>query len=223
MAAQPAPDRLPDHASRMDANYALQRHIYDLTRKYYLLGRDRLIVELDVAPGAHVLEIGCGTARNIIPAARRYPGARFYGLDISAEMLKSARGNLARQSLTSQCRLARGDATGFEAKKLFGRSTFDRIMFSYTLSMIPGWEAALEQACRLVAPGGAVHLVDFGQQEDLPRWFGRGLKAWLARFHVSPRADLFAVCEVLARRHGLGLETESLFRDYARSAALWRA
>ena len=213
----------PDQARRMDANYAFQRHIYDLTRKYYLLGRDRLIAELDVAPGAHVLEIGCGTARNIVQAAWRYPGARFYGLDISAEMLKSARRTLNRQSLSNRCRLARGDATDFDAKKLFGRVGFDRIVFSYTLSMIPGWEAALESACRLTAPGGAIHLVDFGQQDGLPTWFGQGLKSWLSKFHVSPRQDLFPACESLALRHGLGVETEILFRDYARSAILWRA
>ncbi|RUV53463.1 SAM-dependent methyltransferase, partial [Mesorhizobium sp. M5C.F.Ca.IN.020.14.1.1] len=31
------------HAELMDGVYRWQRHIYDLTRKYYLLGRDRLI------------------------------------------------------------------------------------------------------------------------------------------------------------------------------------
>ena len=28
------------HAGHMDAIYRSQRHFYDLTRKYYLLGRD---------------------------------------------------------------------------------------------------------------------------------------------------------------------------------------
>ncbi|TIQ66810.1 MAG: SAM-dependent methyltransferase, partial [Mesorhizobium sp.] len=32
----------------MDGVYRWQRHIYDLTRKYYLLGRDRLISGLEV-------------------------------------------------------------------------------------------------------------------------------------------------------------------------------
>ncbi|TIV74063.1 MAG: SAM-dependent methyltransferase, partial [Mesorhizobium sp.] len=36
------------HAELMDGVYRWQRHIYDLTRKYYLLGRDRLIDGLDV-------------------------------------------------------------------------------------------------------------------------------------------------------------------------------
>ena len=41
-----------------------------------------------------------------------------------------------------------------------------------------------------LAPNGSLHIVDFGQQERLPGWFGRLLKAWLTRFHVTPRANL---------------------------------
>ena len=36
------------HADRMDRMYRYQRHIYDITRKYYLLGRDRMIASLHV-------------------------------------------------------------------------------------------------------------------------------------------------------------------------------
>ena len=35
---------------KMDDMYRLQRHIYDLSRAYYLLGRDQLIAELDLQP-----------------------------------------------------------------------------------------------------------------------------------------------------------------------------
>lgn len=217
-AAEPA----GDHAARMDATYALQRHIYDLTRKYYLLGRDRLIDRLDVPSDGHVLEIGCGTARNLAFAARRFPGAHFYGLDISAEMLKSAEAKLRSEGLAGRCTLACADATDFDARQLFGRESFDRIFASYTLSMIPGWDRALETAVALLAPRGELHVVDFGQQHGLPRWFRTTLHAWLARFHVTPRARLFLVCEELAARHGLSCEVQRLYRDYARMAVLRR-
>ena len=56
----------PNEATnRMNRMYRRQRHIYDGTRRYYLLGRDRLISGLKPAPGASVLEIGCGTGRNL--------------------------------------------------------------------------------------------------------------------------------------------------------------
>jgi S-adenosylmethionine-diacylgycerolhomoserine-N-methlytransferase len=43
---------------RMNRMYRRQRYIYDGTRRYYLLGRDRLIAGLQPAAGATVLEIG---------------------------------------------------------------------------------------------------------------------------------------------------------------------
>jgi S-adenosylmethionine-diacylgycerolhomoserine-N-methlytransferase len=68
---------------RMNRMYRRQRHIYNATRRYYLLGRDRLIVGLRPEGGASVLEIGCGTGRNLVLAARLHPKARFFGIDVS--------------------------------------------------------------------------------------------------------------------------------------------
>lgn len=207
-----------NHAARMDGVYAMQRHIYDLTRKYYLLGRDRLIADLAPPVNGAVLEIGCGTARNLIAAARRWPQARFFGLDISAAMLATARAKVERAGLSDRIMLARGDATAFDAQALFGVSGFDRVFMSYTLSMIPDWPDAIERASAALAPHGTLQLVDFGQQERLPRWWRQLLFAWLHRFHVSPRSDLADALGQLARRHGFDLRFEPLLRGYA-----WRA
>ncbi|OCW57821.1 class I SAM-dependent methyltransferase [Hoeflea olei] len=204
------------HARTMDGIYRHQRHIYDLTRRYYLLGRNDLIESLKPPAGGTVLEIGCGTARNLVLTAATYPDARLHGIDISSEMLKSAASVIARAGLSGRVRLAQGDATGFDARQLFGTARFDRVFLSYSLSMIPGWEAALEQALAAVAPGGELHVVDFGEQSALPAWFGRGLKAWLAKFQVTPRADLGDVMASLAARHHGELGFSTLYRDYAR-------
>lgn len=207
-APEMAVGRAPQSAL-MDAQYRWQRHVYDFSRKYYLLGRDHMIRALDVPVGGSILEIGCGTGRNLALAARSHPAARLYGVDISAEMLKNARRN------APMAMLEQGDATRFDAKLLLGQSTFDRVFMSYTLSMIPDWQAALDQAARLLAPGGRLHIVDFGQQERLPRWFGRLLAAWLDRFHVTPREGLFAASEDCAERHGLACTASPLLRGYA--------
>ncbi|TGQ16984.1 MULTISPECIES: class I SAM-dependent methyltransferase [unclassified Mesorhizobium] len=203
------------HAELMDGVYRWQRHIYDLTRKYYLLGRDRLIDGLDVPQGGTVLELGCGTGRNIVLAARRYPNARFFGLDISAEMLETAYAAVARDGLSGKVNLARGDATDFDAKALFGVERFDRVFVSYSLSMIPGWEKTVSAALAVLAPGGSLHVVDFGQQEGLPRWFRSLLRGWLRKFHVSPRASLRDVLESESQRAGTTFRFRTLYRGYA--------
>lgn len=210
------------HAGQMDMVYRYQRHIYDLTRKYYLLGRDRMIRGLDAREGMRVLELGCGTGRNLVLAARRWPGAHFCGLDISAEMLRTAADSVGKAGLSERIALLAGDATDFADAGMFGEQRFDRIFMSYTLSMIPQWEMALEEAIDVLAPGGSIHIVDFGQQERLPGLFRDALFAWLRQFHVSPRGDLRGVLEDVAKEHGLALTFTPLYRGYAWQARLDR-
>src|SRR5258707_15389486 len=77
-------------ADLMNRIYRHQRHVYDFTRKYYLLGRDRVIAGIDTHDGARVLEIGCGTRRNLIVAAGKYTGARCFRIDVSTKTPISA-------------------------------------------------------------------------------------------------------------------------------------
>jgi S-adenosylmethionine-diacylgycerolhomoserine-N-methlytransferase len=135
----------------MDALYRYQRYVYDATRKFYLLGRDRLVADLAPGPGDRVLEVACGTGRNLIAAARRYPQARFFGFDISAAMLETACNSVARARLGDRIRIAAGDATDFSGERLFETAAFDRIFISYALSMIPPWRGALQQALGALA------------------------------------------------------------------------
>ncbi len=209
-----------EHAARMDAIYRAQRHIYDATRKYYLLGRDRLIDRLAPPLGGTVLEVGCGTGRNLIAVAHRWPDAQLYGFDISTAMLETAAQNVERAGLTNRIILAEGDATDFAASAMFGVTAFDRVFQSYTLSMIPDWRAAIARATNHVAHGGTLDIVDFGQQERLPRAFSAGLKHWLARFDVAPRAELFNVINRLAGAQGLVSECTPLYRGYAWAARI---
>ncbi|TIP23659.1 MAG: class I SAM-dependent methyltransferase [Mesorhizobium sp.] len=202
------------HSELMDGVYRWQRHIYNLTRKYYLLGRDRLISGLEVPARGTVLELGCGTGRNIVLAARRYPDARFFGLDISAEMLETATAAIAREGLSGRVTLARSDATDFDAKALFSVERFDRIFVSYSLSMIPSWEKTIFAALAALSPGGSLHVVDFGQQEALPRWFRTLLRGWLRKFHVEPREALRDVLQFESARTGATLQFRTLYRGY---------
>ena len=179
-----------NHAALMDQVYRYQRYIYDFTRKYYLFGRDRLIRELDLRPGDRLVEVGCGTARNLIRIARRYPQVQLFGLDASREMLKTAAEAVRRAGLETRIRLAHGYAEDL-APAMFGQSeAFDACVFSYSLSMIPDWKQALRAASAALSATGRIHVVDFG---DLAGLGGAGraiLLAWLGLFHVTPRAEL---------------------------------
>jgi S-adenosylmethionine-diacylgycerolhomoserine-N-methlytransferase len=201
----------------MDSIYRGQRHIYDLTRKYYLFGRDRLIAGLEAQPGSAVLEIGCGTGRNLAQIATRWPGVALHGLDLSSEMLKSAGATLGGRAA-----LALGDATTFSAPALFGRAKFDRVIQSYALSMIPDWQAAMAQAAEVLAPGGALHIVDFGDLAGLPHPLQASLRAWLTWFHVTPRLELAEAASALAASQGLGFRASRGLLGYYRLITITR-
>ena len=203
---QPGGKSRPDqaHFALMDKVYRHQRHFYDFTRKYYLLGRDRLIRELGVQAGQSVIEIGCGTARNLIRIARVYPGARLYGLDASAEMLASAEAAVRRHGLESRVALFRGLAEE-ATPTMFGLSApFDHVIFSYSLSMIPDWPSALGAAYAALAPEGRAHVVDFGDLKGLSPFIANSLRGWLGLFHVMPRSELLGHMEAgeIPRRTG---------------------
>ena len=201
---------------RMDRMYRYQRHIYDLSRKFYLLGRDRLVRDLEPGRGARVCEIGCGTGRNLVALARRYPDAHIFGIDASNEMLKTAHATIARAGLAGSIRIARCLADELDPAATFGLDApFDAVLFSYTLSMIPDWRRAVDRAAGVLKPAGLLAVVDFSEQRGLPGWFRKALRRWLDLFEVTPRVELPRYLRTLAASEHGRLTIEPLYRDYA--------
>ena len=199
----------------MDNMYRRQRYIYDLTRKYYLFGRDKLIQELPVGRDEHICEVGCGTARNLVLLAKRHPSATFYGIDASSEMLKTAQASVDAAGAGAQVKLATALSTDFSGA-LFGRAQpFDRLIYSYSLSMMDDWRAALEHGFAQLKPGGTVHVVDFGNQEGLPGWFKKMLGTWLDHFHVRFRPEVREWFEAQERAGRGRMTYRSVMRGYA--------
>ena len=210
-------DRTLDHGALMDRVYRWQRRFgfYDLTRKYYLLGRDPMIAGLNPPPGGTVLEIGCGTGRNLVHAARRHPDVELHGIDISREMLAAAGAAVERNGLRGRVRLAWADAAAFEPAATFGREAYDRIFISYAVSMIPQWRAVVAGAVRRLAPGGELHIADFGDMSGLPAWSRAAMLNWLRWYHVTPRPDLFEAAAEAAATVGGASEARRLHRGFS--------
>jgi len=184
----------------MDGVYRYQRHVYDLTRKYYLFGRDRLIAQMRPAPGSHIVEVGCGTARNLIRMAGLYPETRLFGLDASAAMLETARARIGRAGLAHRIGLAQGYAEHLSPAMFGLEGPFDDVVFSYSLSMIPDWNQALIAASGALGPDGRIHIVDFADLGAWPRPLRAALRSWLALFHVAPRLELLEALTVASQK-----------------------
>jgi S-adenosylmethionine-diacylgycerolhomoserine-N-methlytransferase len=204
-----------DAFEKMDRMYRHQRYFYDLTRKYYLLGRDRLLREMKITDGENVLEIGCGTARNLIILANKHGGAHFFGIDASAEMLKTAQ-RKADAAHLENITLKPALADEFTFNDTFGLTRqFDACFFSYAVSIIPSWKESIENALENLKAGKSLYIVDFYDQKNLPVWFQRALQGWLKQFHVRYPKELVPFLENL-ERSGFGkLRVTPLYRRYS--------
>ena len=173
------------HQERMDRKYRHARHVFDLSRKFFLFGRARAIDALRLDDAGAVLEIGCGTGRNLILMANRHPALRLTGIDISGEMLKTARAKIARARLDHRIALMHGDAAALPAQL-----RAPRILMSYSLAMVPDWQRALAAAIEVLEPGGVLAIVDFGSFERLPDWLSGFCIDMLSRQDAPPCLDL---------------------------------
>jgi S-adenosylmethionine-diacylgycerolhomoserine-N-methlytransferase len=200
---------------KMDRMYRYQRYFYDLSRKYYLLGRDKLLKQIAVNDGDQVLELGCGTARNLIVLAEKFPNANFFGLDASAEMLKTAQAKIESKKITNiNLKAALADEFSF-AKTFELPDKFDSCLFSYALSIIPPWRESIDNALDNLKPGGNLYIVDFYNAKDLPAWFRKLLKSWLKQFHVAYPEELIPYLESLENQGAGKLKVTSIARSYA--------
>jgi S-adenosylmethionine-diacylgycerolhomoserine-N-methlytransferase len=181
-----------DHQQRMNDTYGRMKYIYDLTRPFFLAGRARMRSLVKPNPGQRVLEVGCGTARNLILLRRQWPHANFTGIDISSEMLSFAQHRVAQERFTSQIALFEGELGDFSQTGEY-EDHFDFILFSHSLSMIPDWQSVLRLAIGMLKPGtGELLIADFGACEKWPALAVRGLYKNLSHFHVTPRLELLS-------------------------------
>lgn len=205
-----------DQVQAMDRMYRYQKYIYDFTRKYYLLGRDTLIRRMDIKPDENVLEVGCGTARNLLLIAKRYPQAKLYGLDASTEMLDTAATKIRGTSYAERITLKHCLAEDLHHQRTFGvEKPFDKVFFSYSLSMIPPWLQALHVGLENLKSGGILYIVDFSDQRGLPKWFSFMLKRWLAMFGVHYHPELLVELQKLHDSGQGTLQITSLGGHYA--------
>ncbi len=80
----------------MNRTYRFQRHFYDFTRKYYILGRDRLIEQLNAGPADRILEIGCATGRNLILTAPEILTSAIDAIESSRDASRAPAGDIRR-------------------------------------------------------------------------------------------------------------------------------
>jgi S-adenosylmethionine-diacylgycerolhomoserine-N-methlytransferase len=150
------PIRGSDHAQRMESFYAGQAVAYDDFRCRLLPGRDVLYQSIDAPQGSLWVDLGGGTGSNLEYLADRIADLKqLVIVDLAASLLDVARQRCERRGWRN-VQTCQADATSYQPSE-----PADVVTFSYSLTMIPDWFAAVENAVAMLKPGGLLGVVDF--------------------------------------------------------------
>ncbi len=170
------PIRGKDHAARLESFYAGQAEAYDDFRRRFLHGRQEMVSWIEAPEGGIWIDMGGGTGANLEFLADRITHLkRIYVVDLAPSLLKVCR-RRAEQKGWHHVEAVEADATCFQPPE----EQVDVVTFSYSLTMIPDWFAAIDNAHRLLRPGGTIGVVDFYISRKYPP---NGLKrhSWWTR------------------------------------------
>ncbi len=181
------------HAERMESFYSAQANDYDEFRKKLLTGREELWKSLAVPDHGVWVDFGGGTGWNLESIDDQlHKLKKIYVVDLSTSLLGIARQRFEARGWEN-AEAVEADATTFSPAEGYA----DVVTFSYSLTMIPNWFAAIENAKRILRPGGLIGVVDFyvsrkHAAEDLiqHRWFTRNFwPTWFSTDNVFPDKD----------------------------------
>lgn len=182
-----------DSAARIEAFYEGQANNFDNFRIRLLHGRQELFAAIDAPPGGVWVDMGGGTGWNLEQLGPRIDAlGRAYIVDLSPSMLQMARRRIEARGWKN-VEAIDADATTFRPPE--GHA--DVVTFSYSLTMIPDWFAAIDNALSMLRPGGVIGAIDFYVSRKHPAkglarhgFFGRNF--WPLFFglnDVFPSAD----------------------------------
>lgn len=180
------------HRERLESFYEGQADEYDRFRKKLLHGRQELIDRIPAA--GHLIEFGGGTGCNLLSFGNRLRGFSCVELvDLCQPLLDIAHKRCEQDGWERVCPLL-ADACTWQSQ----RGQADCCLFSYSLTMIPNWFAAIDNALAQLKPGGIIAVVDFHLARKHPDhgltrhsgWTRHFWPWWFSRDGVRPNQDL---------------------------------
>ncbi|MEM1061952.1 MAG: class I SAM-dependent methyltransferase [Planctomycetota bacterium] len=192
------------HAERLNDFYANQAEGYDAYRRRLLHGREEMMTSVaGLAPeGGIWVDLGAGTGENAehVAASGKLPSlSQLYLVDLCTPLLEIGQKRIADRGWTNVTTVE-GDATQWVPPE----GTADVVTFSYSLTMIPDWFAAVEHAYEILKPGGLIGVADFYVSRKYPAE-GRRRHGWLTR---TVWHDFFAIDNVFLSPDHLPFLTE---------------
>lgn len=188
-----SPIRGKTHQQRLESFYSGQADQYDNFRKRLLKGREEMYAAVEAPPQAVWIDMGGGTGSNLEYIKDRIDQlGKVYVVDLSTSLLKRAQQRVEEHGWQN-VEAVEADATTWQPPE----GQVDVITFSYSVTMIPDWFAAIDHAYQLLKPGGILGVVDFYVSRKYPSeahlrhpWFTRNFwPTWFSNDNVFPNPD----------------------------------
>jgi ubiquinone/menaquinone biosynthesis C-methylase UbiE len=171
--------------------------------------RNKAVSRLELKPGDHVLEIGCGTGRNLAPLVQAVgTGGHVYGVDLSEGMLAEAR-KLRAQAGWSNVTLSRSDAASYNAPVMV-----DGVIFSLSYAVMPHHKEVLAHAWEQLRPGGRLVIMDAKLPSNLLGKLLHPFVVWTSKLTVLGNPDIRPWDELKELTDGVEMEELSFGTYY---------
>lgn len=177
---------------------------------------DTLIRLANIQSGERVLDVGCGTGTHTIRVKQAQPEAVVHGVDIDPEVLKLAQRKIEQNCL--ELFLKQGSAIALP----YSDHHFDHVISSLLVHHLNNQakQQTFQEAFRVLKPGGQLHLVDFGEPQDIPMW----VISLLVRWFEEIQGHIQGMLPKLIQNAGFKLDATPVhFRTLGGTITLWHA
>lgn len=158
--------------------------------------------------GETVLDLGSGGGIDVLLSAKRVaPGGRAYGLDMTDEMLALAREN-QRKAGISNAEFLKGEIENIPLPD----NSVDVIISNCVINLSADKDCVLQQALRVLKPGGRLAISDVVVRGEIPSAVRRNVELWVGCVAGALDESVYRQKLAAAGFEGIEIEPTRIYR-----------
>lgn len=148
----------------------------------FLFNRERAIDSLEIQPNDKILDLACGTGLNIHHLIKKSKSSNIMGIDYSESMLGKAK------QMYPSVKFIREDVSKYKFNQ-----KFDKVICTYSLSMIEEWKRTILNIRKALNKGGKFVILDFHPWRGIIKPIYPVFRWWLGKHGVDAERNALPV------------------------------